>query len=92
MNTLSGTAALTRLALRRDRLSLPAWILGLTAFATATTALWADDFRNPAADLIQETTSPQPIPASECWGWRQDPPSVRTPWSATTSCWQSSPP
>jgi len=55
MNTLSGTAALTRLALRRDRLSLPAWILGLTAFATATTALWANDFQNPAADLIQET-------------------------------------
>ena len=55
MNALTGTAALTRLALRRDRASLPAWILGLTAFAAATTALWANDFRNPAADLVQET-------------------------------------
>ncbi|MFG1813538.1 ABC transporter permease [Kribbella sp. NPDC049174] len=55
MNALSGTAALTRLALRRDRFSLPAWILGLTAFAAATTALWANDFRNPTADLVQET-------------------------------------
>ncbi|MFC5262747.1 ABC transporter permease [Kribbella qitaiheensis] len=55
MITLTGTATLTRLALRRDRITLPAWILGLTIFTTATTALWANEFRNPAADLVQET-------------------------------------
>ena len=55
MNALTGTAALTRLALGRDRINLPAWILGLAAFTTATTTLWAGDFRDPAADLVQET-------------------------------------
>ena len=54
MTTLSGTAALTRLALRRDRFTLPAWLLGLTAFSTATTALWAGDLRDPA-DVVRET-------------------------------------
>ena len=54
MNALRGTAALTRLALRRDRIALPAWILGMAAFTAATTALWADQLRS-MADLIQET-------------------------------------
>jgi len=54
MNALTGTAALTRLALRRDRITLPAWILGLATFTAGTTALWADQYRN-MADLIQET-------------------------------------
>ncbi|HET8641826.1 MAG TPA: ABC transporter permease, partial [Pseudonocardiaceae bacterium] len=54
MNALTGTATLTRLALRRDRVLLPAWVLGLAAFAASTAALWADGFANPA-DLIKET-------------------------------------
>ena len=54
MTTLTGALALSRLALRRDRFTLPAWLLGLTAFSTATTALWARDFDQPA-ELIQET-------------------------------------
>jgi ABC-2 type transport system permease protein len=53
MHALTGTAALTRLALRRDRFSLPVWILGLSSFAAATTALWVNDFRDPA-NLVQE--------------------------------------
>jgi ABC-2 type transport system permease protein len=53
MNALTGTAALTRLALRRDRISLPAWVLGLAGFTAGTTALWVDQFRN-AADLVQD--------------------------------------
>jgi ABC-2 type transport system permease protein len=54
MNALTGTATLTRLALRRDRISLPLWILGLAGFTAATTALWARDFRD-SAQLIEET-------------------------------------
>jgi ABC-2 type transport system permease protein len=54
MNALTGTAALTRLALRRDRINLPVWVLGLAGFTAATTALWVDQYRN-AADLVQET-------------------------------------
>lgn len=54
MNALTGTTALVRLALRRDRITLPAWLLGLAAFTAATTALWAADFTDPAV-LEQET-------------------------------------
>lgn len=37
MNALTGTGRLLRLALRRDRFVLGAWILGLTVFLAATT-------------------------------------------------------
>jgi ABC-2 type transport system permease protein len=53
MNALAGTARLTRLALRRDRFTLPLWALGLAGFTAATTALWARDLNNPA-DLAHE--------------------------------------
>jgi ABC-2 type transport system permease protein len=48
MNELTGALALTRLALRRERINLPAWIAGLAGFTTATTAMFANDFRDPA--------------------------------------------
>jgi ABC-2 type transport system permease protein len=54
MNPLTGTATLTRLALRRDRIGLSVWVLSLAAFTAGTTALWVDQFRN-AADLVQDT-------------------------------------
>ncbi len=54
MNALTGTATLTRLALRRDRISLPLWVLGLSGFMAATTALWARDFGDPA-QVVEET-------------------------------------
>jgi ABC-2 type transport system permease protein len=54
MNAVTGTARLTRLALRRDRITLPAWVLGLAAFMAGTTELWVRDYRD-AADLVQET-------------------------------------
>ncbi len=37
MNALTGTGRLLRLALRRDRVVLGAWILGLTVFLLGTT-------------------------------------------------------
>lgn len=54
MNALTGTARLTRLALRRDRVSLSFWVLGLAGFLAATTALWTSQFGDPA-DLLRET-------------------------------------
>jgi ABC-2 type transport system permease protein len=55
MNALTGTPALIRLALRRDRFTLPAWILGLAGFTAGTTAMSAHGFPT-RADLVQATT------------------------------------
>ena len=54
MNAWTGGVRLTRLAVRRDRVSVPAWILGLGAFVAATTALFEHDFDTPS-DLLRET-------------------------------------
>lgn len=54
MNGLTGTGRLTRLALRRDRLTLPAWVLGLGLFVAATTSLFDSSLADPA-DLARET-------------------------------------
>jgi ABC-2 type transport system permease protein len=53
MNAMAGTPALVRLAWRRDRFTLPAWVLGLSAFAAATTALWNNDLRDPVR-MVEE--------------------------------------
>ncbi|MGW1343451.1 ABC transporter permease [Kribbella sp. NPDC002412] len=44
MSGFTGTVRLARLALRRDRITLPAWILGMTAFLAATTAMFEDSY------------------------------------------------
>ncbi|MFE7225434.1 ABC transporter permease [Nocardioides sp. NPDC057577] len=44
MSGFTGTVRLVRLALRRDRIVLPAWILGMAAFLAATTALFDDNY------------------------------------------------
>jgi len=51
---LTGTVRLTRLALRRDRFTLPAWIVGLALFVAATTAVFANDLASYDV-LVQET-------------------------------------
>jgi ABC-2 type transport system permease protein len=53
MTGLTGTVRLTRLALRRERVTLPAWILGLTAFLGVTTAMFVDSLRTEL-DIDQE--------------------------------------
>lgn len=53
MNAMAGTVRLTRLALHRDRFSLPAWILALAGFLAATTAMWDDEFAS-FADLVRD--------------------------------------
>ncbi len=54
MSALSGAGVLTKLALRRDRVSLPLWVVGLAGFTTATTALWVAQYHNNEANLIQD--------------------------------------
>ena len=53
MTGFTGTVRLTRLALRRDRVVLPAWILGLSGFLAATTAMFVQSLATPA-DAVQE--------------------------------------
>ena len=54
MNASTGWLRLCRLAVRRDRVSVPAWILGTGAFVAATTALFAHDFAENQL-LVHET-------------------------------------
>ena len=44
MSDFTGTTWLVRLAARRDRIALPAWILGMTAFLAVTTAMFEDNY------------------------------------------------
>src|SRR6476619_1941894 len=44
MSGFVGTMRLIRLALRSDRVTLPAWLLGLAGFLAATTAMFADSY------------------------------------------------
>lgn len=53
MTGFTGTIRLTRLALRRDRITLPAWILGLSTFLAATTAMFVQSLATHA-DAVQE--------------------------------------
>jgi ABC-2 type transport system permease protein len=50
----TGTARLTRLAVRRDRYSITAWCAGLGLFVAATTAMFADSLALHE-DLVRET-------------------------------------
>ena len=55
MSGFTGTARLVRLALRRDRITLPAWILGMAAFLAATTAMFADSYTKHPQLLVPDT-------------------------------------
>ena len=50
----AGTRRLTRLAVRRDRYTLPAWWAGLGLFVAATTAMFAQSLAQHE-DLVRET-------------------------------------
>jgi ABC-2 type transport system permease protein len=48
MSGFVGTTRLIRLALRRDRITLPVWLLCMAAFLASTTAMFADSYgRHP---------------------------------------------
>ena len=55
MSGFTGTMRLVRLALRRDRITLPAWILGMAAFLAATTAMFEDSYSKHPQLLEPET-------------------------------------
>jgi ABC-2 type transport system permease protein len=55
MSGFTGTVRLVRLALRRDRFTLPAWLLGMAAFLAATTAMFADSYAKHPAVLVPDT-------------------------------------
>ena len=55
MTGFTGTMRLFRLALRRDRITLPAWILGMAAFLAATTALFEDSYAKHPELLVPDT-------------------------------------
>lgn len=54
MTAWTGTWRLAVLALRRDRVKLPAWIVGLGIFVAATTAMFNQSLA-AQADLVRET-------------------------------------
>ena len=55
MSDLTGTVRLVRLALRRDRFVLPAWILGMSALLAATTAMFEDSYSTHPELLVPDT-------------------------------------
>jgi ABC-2 type transport system permease protein len=54
VTSLLGAGRLTWLTLRRDRISTSAWVVGLSAFVAATTALFVSDFEDH--DYLVEQT------------------------------------
>lgn len=55
MSGFTGTMRLVRLALRRDRITLPAWILGMAVFLSATTAMFEDNYAKHPELLVPDT-------------------------------------
>ena len=55
MSGFTGTMRLGRLALRRDRITLPAWILGMAAFVAATTAMFEESYAKHPELLVPDT-------------------------------------
>ncbi|GIJ54710.1 ABC transporter permease [Virgisporangium aurantiacum] len=72
MTATTGLGQLSRLAVRRDRLVLPLWMIGLAAFTAATTALWANDFSD-TADLVRETRAAAGSPGIRLLGLASGP-------------------
>lgn len=64
---LAGTGALVRLAVRRDRFQLPAWLCGLAGLTAATTAMIKDSFPTHA-ELLADTTFAATSPAIRVLG------------------------
>lgn len=58
---LAGTLAVVRLMLRRDRIRIPSWILGITAFTVASTASFTETY--PTAESRQAVAATLELPA-----------------------------
>ncbi len=72
MNSLAGTWRLTRLAARRDRVQLSVWVLGMSAFLVATTAMFVNTLRT-AEDVAQEAAIPTNSPGLRMLGLTSGP-------------------
>jgi ABC-2 type transport system permease protein len=72
MSGLTGTVRLTRLALRSDRATLSAWILGLSTFLVATTAMFVQSLATHA-DAVQEVSLPANNPGLRMLGLASGP-------------------
>jgi ABC-2 type transport system permease protein len=55
MSGFTGTWRLVALALRRDRVTLPAWVLAMAAFLAATTAMFEDSYSTHPQLLVPDT-------------------------------------
>src|SRR5688572_9165268 len=55
MSGFTSTMRLVRLAVRRDRITLPAWILGMAAFLAVTTAMFEDNYAKHPELLVPDT-------------------------------------
>jgi ABC-2 type transport system permease protein len=55
MTGWTGTGRLVRLALRRDRVVLPAWVVGMAAFLAATTAMFDASYSKHPQLLVPDT-------------------------------------
>ena len=64
MNTVTGTGALARLAVRRDRIMLPAWIYVLTASVAATGYSFRTLYKTAAAREAVAAARPTTRPCS----------------------------
>ena len=61
MNTVTGAGALARLAARRDRLMLPAWLYVLTATLASTGYSFKSLYKTPASrEAVYQQHGPQP--------------------------------
>ncbi|KAB1149756.1 ABC antibiotics transporter [Streptomyces luteolifulvus] len=72
MSTLTGTRELARLALRRDRVALPVWILGLSALMASFAAMTVAALRTEQ-DVIDETEFMAGNPALRMLGLASGP-------------------
>lgn len=59
-NVLTGTGTLVRFMLRRDRVRLPAWILGITLFTLASVAALPDLYPSAADRQARATLMQNP--------------------------------
>ena len=66
MNALTGTGRLVRLALRRDRFVLAAWVVGLTVFLAMTTHMSVTGLPTQQDVVTRDAVHGRATPACAC--------------------------
>ncbi|MCA9342663.1 anibiotic ABC transporter [Candidatus Saccharibacteria bacterium] len=75
MTSFTGTWRLTRLALRRDRVKLPIWILAIAGIMLVSVPALSDVYGDPAAQVTYAVTSASSV-AARVFGGTVDGPSL----------------